>query len=62
MSEHNDEMHGQMIDRIFRAAQAVVVDHIACNTQHKIAALCVRAVTGKHKRGMKNTKQGVPHS
>jgi hypothetical protein len=25
------------------------------------AALFVRAVTGKHKRAMKKTKQGVPH-
>src|SRR5207244_1842977 len=35
MSEHHDQAHGQMIDRVLDASQAVIVDYVASYSYHE---------------------------
>src|SRR6266446_2711921 len=51
MAKHHDESHGQMIDRILDAPQALIVDHISCHSDHKqIAEPLIEYDLGRHAR------------
>src|SRR5437762_3217070 len=51
MSEHHDQAHGQMIDRVLDAAQAMIADHVAGHAQDKqIAESLIEYDLGRNTR------------